>query len=571
MTPATALAQHWAHDPFFDEDTRLQAQRLLAEPHADEREDCFGAALEFGTGGLRGLMGVGTNRMNRYTVMQATEGLARYLESHPDPAAQGVVIGYDSRNRSQEFAETAAEVLAAHQIPVYLFREIAPTPQVSFELLQRNAQSALILTASHNPPDYNGYKVYWKNGGQIVPPEDQAIIAQVREVTDFSAIPSISLVEAEAQGLLEWIEAEADEAYYQRVAELSVGNPEDNRDCGVLYTPLHGTGGRLVPGLLKRRGFEQAHEVAEQMVPDGNFSTVPSPNPEDPKAFERAMAQADLDDRLILCNDPDADRLGVMVRDATQNWIRLNGNQIGVLLLDHTLATLQQARKLPEDGVFVVSIVSSPLAKAVAAHYGLRTLEVLTGFKWIRAVAEQLELNGDGTFVFGMEESHGYLMGTHSGDKDGIWAAMAFAEMTATLAAQGLTPVEKLGQLEQQFGFHLDDQATQTLPGLEGKKQIASIIQQLREQPPQQLAGLKVQSVADLLSNEVHDLESGSTQPGQGLPASNVLILNLESDTRVIVRPSGTEPKIKYYFNLKDSDAAQLAPRFQALKQDLGL
>lgn len=568
---ATELAQHWAEHPFFDEDTRLQAQRLLEEAHAAEREDCFGAALEFGTGGLRGLMGVGTNRMNRYTVMQATEGLARYLELHPDPQAQGVVIGYDSRNRSREFAETAAEVLTAHQIRVFLFREIAPTPQVSFELLKRKAQSALILTASHNPPEYNGYKVYWKNGGQIVPPEDQAIIAEVRGVVDFSAIPSCSLEEAEAQGLLEWIEAEADQAYYETAAELSVGNRDDNRDFGVLYTPLHGTGGRLVPGLLKHQGFEQAHEVAEQMVPDGNFSTVPSPNPEDPKAFERAMAQADLDDRIILCNDPDADRLGVMVRDATQNWVRLNGNQIGVLLLDHTLASLKQAGKLPADGVFVVSIVSSPLAKAVATHYGLRTVEVLTGFKWIRAVAEQLEVEGSGSFVFGMEESHGYLMGTHSGDKDGVWAAMAFAEMAASLAAQGLTPVEKLQQLEQQFGYHLDDQATQTLPGLEGKKQIAALIQQLREQPPQQLAGLSVRSVEDLLSNEVHDLQTGTTQPGKGLPASNVLVLNLESEARVIVRPSGTEPKIKYYFNLKDADATQLAPRFQALKQDLGL
>lgn len=571
MTDSLAVARLWAEHPFFDEATRAQARALLAEEQASEREECFGASLEFGTGGLRGLMGVGTNRMNQYTVMQATEGLARYMEQHPDPKAQGVVIGYDSRNQSREFAQTAASVIAAHGLPVYLFREIAPTPLVSCELLRRKAQSAIILTASHNPPEYNGYKVYWKNGGQIVPPEDREITQEVRGVTDLSVIPSRDLTEAEAAGVLHWIGPEADEFYFEEVRQLSVGNRSDNRDLGVLFTPLHGTGGRLVPELLRRQGFEQAHTVETQMVPDGNFTSVKSPNPEDPHAFELALAQADMDDRVILCNDPDADRLGVMVRDSTQNWVRLNGNQIGVLLLDFTLSQLHRSHRMPAQPVFITTNVTTPLARSIAEEHGVQVLETLTGFKWIRALAEQLEREGQGDFVFGMEESHGYLRGGHSGDKDGVWAALAFAEMTAVLVTRGMTPVDHLQQLQVRHGYHLDEQRTRTLPGLEGKRQIAELIQNFREHPPEQLGGLQTLKVEDLREDTIRDLNSGEVSSGPGLPPSDVLTLHLEHGTRVIVRPSGTEPKIKFYFNLKDSNPEALAPRFAALLQDLKL
>ncbi|MBL4825932.1 MAG: phospho-sugar mutase, partial [SAR324 cluster bacterium] len=378
-----ATVKFWAENPLFDEETRTAAKNLLADEKLNEREDCFGSLLEFGTGGLRGIMGVGTNRINRYTIQMATEGVARIIEKKKNYSnATGVVIGYDSRHRSFEFAQISSEVFAAHGIPVFLFREIAPTPLVSFEILRRKAIAGIIITASHNPPEYNGYKVYWENGGLIVPPEDGQIIEEVRNNIRIDEIPTISFENAVEQGKVEWIDNEADEYFLETVRKLSLGDREKNKKLGVVFTPLHGTGGRLVPELLCQQGFEKVKVVAEQMLPDGDFSTVASPNPEEIKSFEMAQATASADDELILANDPDADRLGVMVRDAEKKWHWLSGNQIGVLILDFIISALKQQNRMPEKGVMITTVVTSPLVSKIARENGLNVIEVLTGFKW---------------------------------------------------------------------------------------------------------------------------------------------------------------------------------------------
>ena len=557
----------WAKNPYFDPKTRAEAKMLLADDKEIEREDSFGSLLEFGTGGLRGIMGVGTNRINRYTIQMATEGVARIIEGKKnESSAKGVVIGYDSRHRSFEFAQVSSEVLAAHGIPVYLFREIAPTPLVSCELLRRNAIAGIIITASHNPPEYNGYKVYWENGGLIVPPEDGQIIEEVRNITRIDAIPTIAFEKALQEGKVEWIDNEADEYYLQTVRKLSLGDREYNKKLGVVFTPLHGTGGRLVPELLRQQGFENVKVVAEQMLPDGDFSTVASPNPEEIKSFEMAQSSASAGDELILANDPDADRLGVMVRDAEKKWHWLSGNQIGVLILDFILSALKQQNRLPEKGVVITTVVTSPLVSKMARENGLHVIEVLTGFKWIRQAALRFEKEQGGKFILGMEESHGFLMGSHSGDKDGIWASMAFAEMAAALKQMKLTPIDRLNQIYQQYGMHLDALRAQTFKGAKGMAKIQQIMQELRNSPPNTVAGQAVVKITDYLENKI--IYANETRPGPGLPQSNVISLEMADNSRIIARPSGTEPKIKYYFNLYGKDSEQLQDRLAAMQAD---
>ena len=557
----------WAKNPYFDPKTRAEAKMLLADDKEIEREDSFGSLLEFGTGGLRGIMGVGTNRINRYTIQMATEGVARIIEGKKnESSAKGVVIGYDSRHRSFEFAQVSSEVLAAHGIPVYLFREIAPTPLVSCELLRRNAIAGIIITASHNPPEYNGYKVYWENGGLIVPPEDGQIIEEVRNITRIDAIPTIAFEKALQEGKVEWIDNEADEYYLQTVRKLSLGDREYNKKLGVVFTPLHGTGGRLVPELLRQQGFENVKVVAEQMLPDGDFSTVASPNPEEIKSFEMAQSSASAGDELILANDPDADRLGVMVRDAEKKWHWLSGNQIGVLILDFILSALKQQNRLPEKGVVITTVVTSPLVSKMARENGLHIIEVLTGFKWIRQAALRFEKEQGGKFILGMEESHGFLMGSHSGDKDGIWASMAFAEMAAALKQMKLTPIDRLNQIYQQYGMHLDALRAQTFKGAKGMAKIQQIMQELRNSPPNTVAGQAVVKITDYLENKI--IYANETRPGPGLPQSNVISLEMADNSRIIARPSGTEPKIKYYFNLYGKDSEQLQDRLAAIQAD---
>ena len=465
MGSFTENARYWAQSSVFDQATRQEVRKLLEQQDEKELADRFSSPLEFGTAGMRGIMAAGVNRMNRYTVRQATEGLARYLEKHADDDHAGVVIGYDSRHNSPQFAQAASEVLAAHGIPVFLFREMAPTPMVSFEVLEQKAMAGIVITASHNPPEYNGYKVYWKNGGQIIAPQDQGIIAEAQQVSDMASIAHIPFENALREGIIQILAEDSDARYLAVLEKQALGEPAQNRRLAVIYTPLHGTGIRCVPPLLRKRGFRQLKQIEAQCVPDSNFSTVRSPNPEDARVFEMARAAAAPEDELILTNDPDADRLGVMVRHKTA-WRYLNGNQTGALLLDYWLSRLQALKKLPEDGVFMLSNVSSPLGAKIAGVHGLRVIETLTGFKWMRAEATRIEEEGRGTFVFAMEESLGFLAGNHTGDKDGVWAALAFAEMTASLKARGLTPLDRLRQLHQQFGFHLDDLEIAPCPAL---------------------------------------------------------------------------------------------------------
>ena len=559
--------KHWAENPYFDTETRSEAKKLLADDKQNEREECFGSLLEFGTGGLRGIMGVGTNRINRYTIQMATEGVARIINKKgKESDASGVVIGYDSRHRSFEFAQVSSQVLAAHGIPVFLFREIAPTPLVSCELLRRKAIAGIIITASHNPPEYNGYKVYWENGGLIVPPEDTQIIEEVRSIKRIDEIPTVPFEKALQEGKVVWIDNQADEYFLENVRKLSLGDRENNKKLGVVFTPLHGTGGRLVPELLRQQGFEKVKVVAEQMLPDGDFSTVASPNPEEKESFAMAQATASEDDELILANDPDADRLGVMVRDAEKNWQWLSGNQIGVLILDFVISALKLQKRLPQKGVIISTVVTSPLVSKMARANGLNAIEVLTGFKWIRQAALRFEKEEGGEFVFGMEESHGFLMGNHSGDKDGIWASMAFAEMAAALKENKLTPIDRLNQIYQQYGVHLDALGTQTFKGTKGMAKIQQIMRELRNSPPESVAGRAVVKITDYLENKI--LCGNESRQGPGLPQSNVIALELADNSRITARPSGTEPKIKYYFNLQGKDSEMLNRRLASIQAD---
>ena len=563
-------AKFWAENPCFDIETQKEARKLLKDKNRDLCKDSFGSILKFGTGGLRGIMGVGTNRLNRYTIQTATEGVAQIIKKNNiGIASTEVIVGYDTRRYSFEFAKVASEVFAGHGIHVYLFSEASPTPLVSCELLRRNAAAGIIITASHNPPEYNGYKVYWKNGGQIVPPLDEQIINKIRNIKRIDEIPIIPFEKALKQMNIRWIDKDADEYYLNKVSKLSLGNCENNKKLGVVFTPLHGTGGRLVPELLRRNCFEKVKVVEKQMVPDAEFSTVASPNPEDISAFNLALSQASDQDELILANDPDADRLGVMIRESDKKWHWLTGNQIGVLILDFILSNLSKQKLLPKNGVIFTTVVTSPLVSKIAEEYGLKVVEVLTGFKWIRQAALKYEKDYDLEFVFGMEESHGYLMGNHSGDKDGVWASLVFAEMVASHKEKNLTPFERLNQIYNLHGIHLDALKTRTFAGTGGTEKIKQIMEILRDSPPENVAGYSVVKITDYMNKKISYSENTSpSKIDMRLPPSNVISIELQDSTRIIARPSGTEPKIKYYFNLCGKDSLILKKKLDAIQQD---
>ncbi len=563
-------AKFWAENSYFDIETQKEARKLLKYKNKDLCRDSFGSILEFGTGGLRGIMGVGTNRVNKYTIQAATEGLARIIKKRDNGhTLKEVIVGYDTRHHSLEFAKVACEVLAGHGIRVYLFSEVSPTPLVSCELLRRNATAGIIITASHNPPEYNGYKVYWKNGGQIVPPFDDQIINQIRNIKRFDEISVIPFEKALEQMKIEWIHKDADEYYLNSVSNLSLGNCENNNKLGVVFTPLHGTGGRLVPELLRRHCFKKVKIVEKQMIPDGEFTTVASPNPEDIGAFNMAISEASYNDELILANDPDADRLGVMVRDLEKKWHWLTGNQIGVLILDFILSSLSKQNRLPKNGAIFTTVVTSPLVSKIAEEYGLKVVEVLTGFKWIRLAALKFEKDHGLKFVFGMEESHGYLMGNHSGDKDGIWASLVFAEMVASHKVNKLTAIDRLNQIYQRHGTYLDVLKTRNFSGIGGVEKIQLLMKILRDSPPETVAGNSVVQITDFLYNTITYTDKASpAEVGPGLPPSNVISIILEDGTRIIARPSGTEPKIKYYFNLCGENSLMLEKKLEAIQQD---
>jgi len=557
-----ARIKEWTGNEY-DEKTREEIQKLVNSNNEKELIDRFYTDLEFGTGGLRGKIGAGTNRMNIYTVGRASQGLANYIINQGEEAkAKGVVIAYDSRRFSVEFALTTALIMAGNEIKAYLFKELRPTPLLSFAVRKLNAIAGVVITASHNPPEYNGYKAYWSDGGQVVPPVDKGIINEANKIKDIKDINKLSKDEAINKGLLKIIEDEIDKEYLAYLKNLSV-NPEINqkigRDLRIVYTPLCGTGITLVPKALKDWGFKNVLLVEEQAKPDGNFPTLKYPNPEEREALELALKKAEETDAdLILATDPDADRLGIAVRDDDNQLILLSGNQIISLITYYMLSQLKSKNKLPKNGVVIKTIVTTDLVKAIADDFHTETEEVLTGFKYIGEKMLKYELAGTPNkpikeYICGGEESYGYLVGKEVRDKDAIVASCIIAEISAYQKSKGNTIYDLLNDLYKKYGYYYEELKSLNLEGKEGLEKIQKIMETFRKSPPKEIAGFKVKMISDITTGEAKEISTNKVVKTYDLPKSNVLIFELESHTKIVARPSGTEPKIKFYFMTKEA------------------
>lgn len=547
--------QEWLNNPYFDEATKEELKNIQDDDN--EIKERFYSDLAFGTAGLRGIIGAGINRMNIYVVRKATQGLADYiLEQGTDK--KRVAIAFDSRHMSPEFADEAALCLAANGIKAYIFESLRPTPELSFAVRYYNCIAGINITASHNPPEYNGYKVYWEDGAQFTPPHDKGVTAKVNAVTDISKVKTMSREDAVSAGLYEVIGSEVDDAYIAEV-EKQVHN-QDAIDAmasklKIVYTPLHGTGNLPVRRVLKDLGFQNVYVVPEQELPDGAFPTVSYPNPESKEAFELGLKLAkEKDADLVLATDPDADRLGVYVKDSkTGDYIALTGNMSGSLLCEYVLSQKKAMNgSLPDDGAVVKSIVTTNLVDAVAEGYGVNLIEVLTGFKFIGQQMLNFENTGKGTYLFGLEESYGCLIGTYARDKDAVSATVALCEAAAYYMTQGKTLWDAMTDMYEKYGYYLDKVKALEFAGLDGAEKIQNMLKSLRENPPKEIGGLKVLKSRDYQNDTITDLTTGETVP-TGLPASNVLYYELENNAWLCVRPSGTEPKIKFYYGVKGS------------------
>jgi len=540
--------QAWLNNDYFDQETKEELEKISG--NEKEIEDRFYTSLDFGTGGLRGVIGAGTNRINKYVVRKATQGLANYIAKNGDKA-KGVVISHDSRYKSREFAIEAALVLAANGIKAYLFDDLRPTPELSFAVRKLEATAGIMLTASHNPPEYNGYKVYWEDGGQIVPPHDKGIIAEVNAIENFEDVNIISEEVAREEGLFEIIDPKMDDKYIKTLKDLSL-NPEVIKevadDFHLVYTPLHGTGNIPVQRILKELGFKNLHVVKEQEAPDPEFPTVAYPNPEEPNVFEMGIKLADQTDaQLVMANDPDADRVGIAVKDTDDNWVFLNGNEVGILLTEYIIKSLDE---VSENAVVIKTVVTTEMINPIAKKYNLDVMNTLTGFKYIgEKIREFEEGKYDKEYLFGFEESYGYLYGTHARDKDAIVATMLIAEMAAYYQAQGSSLYQELMRMYEEYGYYKADLEAIKMPGKAGKEKIASLLKSLREDSPAEINGQKVVVIKDYLVSKEYDITIGEEKTID-LPESNVLQFLLEDDSLVTVRPSGTEPKIKFYFSV---------------------
>ena len=545
------LYEEWLTSPVFDEATKAELKAIAGNDA--EIRDRFYKDLEFGTGGLRGVVGAGTNRMNLYTVRRATQGLAKYIISK-GVQSKGVAISYDSRHFSPEFAEAAALTLNANGIKSYLFDALRPTPELSYAVRELKCTAGIMVTASHNPPEYNGYKVYWDDGCQITPPVDKDIIDLVKS-TAFSDIKTMDKEEAVKAGLFNIIGAEMDDKYVAELKKLIL-SPEvikkQAENLKIVYTPFHGTGNVPVQRMLKELGFKQVYIVKEQEEPDGDFTTLDYPNPEDEKAFTLALKLAkEKDADIVLANDPDADRLGVYAKDKkTGNYIQFTGNMSGMLLAEYELSIKKERGLLKDDSTLITTIVSTNLAFKIAEYYKLNLIEVLTGFKFIGQQIKGFEEKGKGTYEFGFEESYGCLIGTHARDKDGIMAVVALCEAAAYYMDKGLTLWDQMVNMYEKYGYFKEGIYTMTLAGEDGAKRINEILDNLRKNPPTELAGYKVVKTRDYENDIVKDLVTGETTT-TGLPKSNVLYFDMTDDAWFCVRPSGTEPKIKFYAGIK--------------------
>ena len=551
------IYEQWLANPYFDEATKEELKGISEDEN--EIKERFYMDLEFGTAGLRGIIGAGTNRMNIYVVRRATQGLANYI-AKVDKKAQGVAIAYDSRHMSPEFAEEAALCLAANGIKAYIFESLRPTPELSFAVRHLGCVAGINVTASHNPPEYNGYKVYWEDGAQITPPHDSGIMGEVKSISDWNTVKTMDKAEAEKAGLFQVIGKEVDDAYMAELKKQVIhmdAIEKEGKNLKIVYTPLHGTGNIPARRILKELGFENVYVVKEQELPDGDFPTVSYPNPEAAEAFELGLKLAkEVDADLVLATDPDADRLGVRVKDKNGEYHDLTGNMSGCLLANYEISQRKAVNgSLPEDGALIKTIVTTNLADAIAKGYGVNLIEVLTGFKFIGQQILGFENSGKGSYLFGFEESYGCLIGTYARDKDAIVATMALCEAAAYYKTQGKTLWDAMIEMYEQFGYYKDAIQSVTMKGIEGLQKIQEIMNSLRQNPPTEFAGHKVTAVRDYKADTITDVATGAVKP-TGLPNSNVLYYELTEDAWVCVRPSGTEPKVKFYYGVKGTSLA---------------
>ncbi len=558
----------WCESPEFDEETKKEL--LSIKDDEKEIEDRFYKELEFGTAGLRGVIGAGTNRMNKYTVGKATQGLANYILEQ-GTQDKGVAISYDSRRMSKEFSLLTALILNANGIKTYLFENLRPVPELSFTVRKLKCTAGVMITASHNPPKYNGYKVYWDDGAQIVEPRDKEIIAKVRAVESFSEIKEISKEEAIEKGLFNEIGTEMDDEYIS-VLKSKILNPEIVKEQGkklkVVYTPLHGTGNTIAGRLFKEIGMENVYVVPEQKDPDGEFPTVSYPNPEDKAAFKLALELAKKEDAdVVLATDPDADRLGIFAKDAkTGEYMEYTGNMSALLIAEYRIEQMKEKGILPEDGMFITTIVSSDLAKAIAKYYNLECVEVLTGFKNIGRIMRQEEEKNGMKYVFGFEESYGCLIGDYARDKDGIAAVMALCEAACYYASKGKTLWDAMEDIYKKYGYYKEAQVSIVMEGAEGAEKIQEMMTNMRNTPVEKIGEYKVLTFKDVEKDYVKDMVTGE-ESKTGLPKSNVLYYALEDNNWCCVRPSGTEPKIKLYMGVKGTSDEDAAKKLEALKE----
>ena len=564
------IYQEWLANPYFDDKTKEELRAIANDEN--EIKERFYMDLEFGTAGLRGIIGAGINRMNIYTVRRATQGLANYIIKQGG-ADKGVAIAFDSRHMSPEFAMEAAMTLAANGIKAYKFESLRPTPELSFAVRELGCIAGINITASHNPPEYNGYKVYWEDGAQFTPPHDKGVTAEVLAIEDLSTVKTTTEEEALKSGKFQVIGKEIDDRYMEELKKQSI-HPEVikemAKDIKIVYTPLHGTGNLPVRRVLKELGFEQVYVVKEQELPDGNFPTVSYPNPESPKAFELALKLAkEVDADIVLATDPDADRLGVYCKDTkTGGYVTFTGNMSGMLIAEYILREKTAMGTMPENPALVETIVTTDMAKAIAAAYNVKLIEVLTGFKYIGEQIKFFEQQHTYHYVFGLEESYGCLAGTYARDKDACVAVMMLCEVASWCKKHGKTLWDAMLDMYEKYGYYREGLETKTLKGIDGAAQIQSMMSEYRTNPPKELGGHRVLAVRDYKEDTRKDLVTGEVTK-TGLPASNVLYYELSDNAWCCVRPSGTEPKIKYYFGVKGTSLADADAKLAALKEDL--
>ena len=560
----------WREDSYFDQKTKDELAAI--EGNEKEIEDRFYKELEFGTGGLRGVIGAGTNRMNIYTVRKATQGLANYIIKQGGEK-KGVAIAYDSRYMSPEFADEAALCLAANGIKAYVFDELRPTPELSFALRTLGCISGIVVTASHNPPEYNGYKVYWEDGAQVTSPKDKEIIAEVKAVTDYHTVKTMSKEEAMKAGLYQVIGSEIDDAYMVELKKQII-HPEVIQemadDIRIVYTPFHGTGNKPVRRVLSELGFKHVYVVPEQELPDPAFTTLDYPNPEDPKAFTLALKLAkEKNADIVMATDPDADRLGIYALDTkTGEYVPFTGNMSGMLIAEYILRERTATGTMPANPAMVKTIVTTNMADPIAVDYNVKLIEVLTGFKYIGEQIKLFEQTGSNNYVFGLEESYGCLAGTHARDKDAVVAVMCLCEVAAWCKKHGKTLWDQMVELYEKYGYYKESLYTITLKGIDGSRQIAEMMDKLRKNPPTHFGDLQVTRIRDYASGVMKELATGKESP-TGLPESNVLYFDLTNDSWCCARPSGTEPKIKFYMGVKGTSLADAQEKNEKLTEEL--